>query len=192
MRKLLNSFIIASFLLGGGVSFAYDEGSASHKIEESGGPSDTAVRIYQLVRNPIFGTDRDKDSTMSANDVVLWDGVSDDGVTVNLAGVAGSIDSVAGVVVSATIPTSDVQGTASANAGRRNWGYIQTYGLGSAKFGGGVGIDVAGQAIRASSVPRYFVGANQTFATGNGIFGFAYDAEGTTNNASADVFVKNR
>lgn len=190
MKKLIYSFIIASFLFCGGVSFAYDEGVETHKIEESGGPAATAVRVYTLVRYPEINPVRpDGLRGISAGDVVVWDTVSDDGLTVNYLDRTGSTDSVAGVVVTDTIPTADVTGTASETAGRRNWGYIQTYGLNT-----NVQIEattVAGQSLIVHPTHNGWAMPADDDTVVSRVFGFAYDAE-SSDNADAEAFINIR
>lgn len=190
MKKLLYSFLIAFSLFAGGVGFAYDDGGLIANIESSGGYADDAIRIIQLVRYPEIDPRRpDGNVGISAGDVVVWDTVSDDGVTVNLIGVTGSIDSVAGVVVSATIPTADASGTAAQTTGRRNWGYIQTYGLNT-----NVQIEattVAGQSLIAHPTHNgYATPADDDTVVGR-VFGFAYDAE-SSDTAAGEAFINIR
>ena len=186
MKKLIYSFIITSFLLGGGVAFAYDDGGLVNKIESSGGYADDAVRVLQLVRYPEIDPNR---PSISAGDVVVWDTISDDGVTVNYLDKAGSVDSVAGVIVSATIPTADASGTAAQTTGRRNWGYMQTYGLNT-----NVQIEattVAGQSLTVHPTHNGFATPADDDTVVARVFGFAYDAE-SSDTAAGEAFINAR
>lgn len=185
MKKLLSLFAILSLVSG--MAFAYDEGTAPHRVDSVGGPADTPFRVYRLVRY----AQASKDAVgLSAGDVVVWDLVSDDGVTVNLSdavGLTGSSDAVAGVVVgnnsaiySTSIPSGDVGNTLSNDVGRRNWGYIQTEGLNTntnIEVTSG-GTATAGLGLRGSARPRY---ACAVQASGDaGSLGFSYDTQSST------------
>ena len=207
--KQLNkiSLVLALSVLFGivsGVGYAYDDGGVLHQTEKSGGTAADPVRVIQLVRNPMFtavgqaGGDATYSQSLSSGDVVLWDLISDDGVTVNIVGEGGisvSNDAVAGVVVSSTIRTADgVSQSAVADIGKRNWGYIQTYGYFS-----GAHVDAsaitAGDGLKASSTTRKagtgaWVGVNATGTGNNGSIGFAFDTSSSVGNA--EVFVRTR
>lgn len=198
MKKLFISLLAIASLIGGGLSYAYyDEGGnggAPNVKDTSGGPVGTPVRVYTLVRYPVFSPNV---PSLSAGDVVLWDTISDDGITINTMGEGGvtiSNDAVAGVVASLAIPTADVQGnTATQDVGRRNWGYIQTYGLNTDCNIDGTTITV-GQALIPSSVARKAsatVGANTNDISIANPLGFAFDATSTSANGRK-VFVRTR
>ena len=187
------------FGIGNGVNcFAYDDGGAVNLKENSGGATSDPVRVYQLVRYPETGANR---TTLSAGEVVIWDVISDDGVTVNspaAVGITTSTDAVAGVVVSSLgIPTADnVTGTAVTDMGKRNWGYIQTYGLCSSVMiepltGGNV---AAGQGLRASATRGYAsasrISVSLTDAPGS--LGFSYDAVATSPSSGNEAFIRTR
>lgn len=193
MKKLF-AFIATLALLGGVAFAAYDEGTAINNKEKSAGNPSTPVRVYQLVYYPEVHANV---ASISAGEVLFWDIISDDGVTVNRPAVltkstgATSADSVAGVAVGA-IPTCDTAAGASSSIGSRSWGYIQTYGPNSATL---VSSTVAaGQALEADPVnPGYAKGfLNQDASAGNAgsIFAFAYDA--VSSSGQAEVFIKNR
>lgn len=196
MKKLLVLVIALSLMLGGAVAFAYDEGGEINIKESSFGSASDPVRVYQLVRYPNFGPTIG--TSLSAGDVVIWDLISDDGVTVNIIGpgaISASNDAVAGVVVGA-IPTADNQASsAAADIGRRNWGYIQTYGLGSAYLDKGA--HTAGLGIRASTSARQagpisVATATTAVGAGYGSLGFAMDTCAAGTEAKTDVFIRCR
>lgn len=134
MRKVLVIFL-AVLLIG---SMAYgapdptgEKGTsqgtgAVGEIKGSGNYASDCYRTFRLVRNSETGADV---MHISPDSMVIWDTVSDDGVTVTLTTTSGD-SRVAGVAVS-NILTSDsgAGNTAVQDLGRRNWGYIQTYGL---------------------------------------------------------------
>lgn len=193
MRKLL---ILALVLLSSALAFAYSDDGQVNLKESSGGLASNPVRVYTLVRYPQSDPIGAK---LSAGDVVLWDTVSDDGVTVNVFGQAGSVDSVAGVVVSATILTQDGTGALSADTslGFRNWGYIQIYGFNdNAKVKGSgtttVSVTAGGPLCQDPNTARYAMLCTQAgIGASMPVFGFAYDAESSDNN-SAEIFIRNR
>jgi len=176
MKKFF-SLMTLSVLLVSGHAFAYeDDGNANSKRSIDGAPAWVGYREYQLVRYP-NNADLGTNTPLTAGDVVMWDCVSDDGVTVNLVGALHSSDSVAGVVVSQTIPSCETVGTtAQTDYGRRNWGYIQVRGICTYVNMVGGGVAIVGQTIKASDTAR---NADATVNTGTGtvrrILGFAYD-----------------
>ena len=174
MRKLRYLLLTLSLLTVSVGAFAYDgDGFASKKRQIEDAPASFPYREYQLVRY----AEMSKDGVgLSAGDVVVRDTVSKDGVTVGIAGTAGSVDGVVGVVVSKTIPTCDAGGLLlSTDFGRRNWGYIQVRGYCN-KVNINSGPAVAGGVLFASQQPRYATGST-ALITGDGTrsMGFAYN-----------------
>lgn len=194
MKKIYSFLLVATLLLGmGGVAFAYDDGGAVNVKETSGGSPADAVRVYQLVRYPAVDAGGPENS-LSAGDVVVWDTNSDDGVTVNSTHKATmSCDAVAGVVVS-TVLTGDVNSSTSSAAGdlgRKNWGYIQTYGYNASCKIAGV-VPFAGAPLCASPTDEHYAmtADSGTEAVRRRLLGFAYDTQAAT--GSAEVFVNTR
>lgn len=190
MKKFF-SLLLCALLIGGALpnAYAYNDGGNVNQKEVSGGSPSDPCRVYQLVRYGEVGVNM---PSLSSGDVVSWDVISDDGVSVNKGGYLStafvSADAVAGVVVSLTIPTADSTGTASESIGKRNWGYIQTYGLNtdcqvSAAMNAGEGL------IMSGSVPGFASPRGTVF--NQKVFGFAYDTE-TGSNGGAEVFINNR
>ena len=181
MKKFISLVAMLSFVSG--VAFAYDaDGNQNTKREMAGSPAWVPYREYQLVR---FGENAPNSTALSQGDVVLNDCVSDDGVSVGIVGAANSVDAVAGVVVSVTIPTADTVGTtAQTDYGRRNWGYIQKKGLCTKVnvIAGGA----AGTALVASDSLRCAT-AGTPGKAGYRALGFAYDASGAGN--ANDVYI---
>lgn len=187
MKKFYSIFLLGFILLAGN-SFAYDEGAKTHNIEDSTGPQDVPVRVYQLVRFPFSGVGN-IGVAVSAGDVLMWDTISDDGITVNILSElsATSLDAVAGVAVGA-IPTADVVGnTASLDTGRRNWGYVQTYGLNETVNQDGT--LVVGRAIGATLNRKCGNLADTGAGRTQRSLGFALDTQATSGNGNADVFI---
>lgn len=188
MKKLFLLLIIAASLFGGN-AFAYnDDGNVNIK-ETSGGSNADPVRVYMLVRYPEIQASANF-LALSAGDVVVWDTISDDGVTINRVQASGqSRDAVAGIVV-ATI-TADVASSSAVNdIGRKNWGYIQTYGIcTTAKTSSA--INFAGQNIAASNTSGFVTAIEQAAANNNAArLGFAYDTASA--GASVEVFINTR
>lgn len=190
MRKLFAALLVTALALGGGMAFAYDEGTEANVKLKGAGPGFSPVRVYQLVRYANQGNDV---ASLGNGDVVIWDPVSDDGVTIDLVGshtdISTSSDAVAGVVVG-TIPTSDLTGnTVSGDYGQRNWGYIQVYGLHT-----GVKVDAsdiaAGEGLRASATANRAGATDAPAGEGAGSLGFAFDAKAGGSNGTIEVFIR--
>lgn len=169
------------FGIASGVAFAYDEGSQRNtKLAHPGLDADP-IRVITLVR---YAESAQNELPISAGDVVIWDCLSDDGVTVGLLSSINSRDAVAGVAVG-TIPTAEVGGFSAVNdSGKRNWGYIQIKGLCTfvniAPTSG-----VVGSALVASATARN--ATTSTLQQGpSRTLGFAYDA---TSTGQSDAFI---
>ena len=184
MKSIKYFILVLSVLFGiasQNVSYAYNaDGNPNEKREIDGAMASVPYREYQLVRfaeNNLVGVQ------LTAGDVVVRDCVSDDGVTVGLAGTVGSTDAVVGVVVSPTIKTCDITGsTVITDFGRRNWGYIQVKGYcATVNITGGPAI--AGGTIIASATPRFatadYANAGTVDSSKGRSMGFAYDASVT-------------
>lgn len=186
MKKSISllTLVVLFGITGGNVSYASqpDDGNPASR-RETLAPGYIPYREYQLIR---YSQTKDGGGNLnlSAGDVVIWDTVSDDGVSVGLVGTVGSVDAVAGVVVSANILTNEVTGTAitpGIDYGRRNWGWIQVKGY-SQKVNITGGSASAGGALVASSTARYATGTVGEAAVAGAplrayrILGFAYDA----------------
>jgi hypothetical protein len=192
MKKFFVLFVIAALLVAGG-SVAY----AKPGIGQNGGDISTKAydwspeRTFRWVRFiPTVGAGKAADlPSLTADSIVIWDTVSDDGCTVTTTTTSND-PRVAGVVLYA-IETPDVVGQlVSADNGKRNWGWLQTYGkcevnmmtLGDSVAGGALGTgSTAGQC--ASYI------ASTTTGLTNGLAGFYYDA-GTAGATGVEAFLK--
>ena len=129
MRKAL--FISLAILLVAGIAFAATPGyrqspGQGDKLGQGGLQSDPG-KIFRLVRYvPAGGTANS--ATLSADSIVIWDCTSDDGVTVTTTTTSGDT-SVAGIVVKAALTPETLSNTAVQDIGKRNWTWLQTYGL---------------------------------------------------------------
>ena len=191
MRKLFLALFMALFVAT--PSFAFNDPEVQGLKEESNGTAADGVRVYRLVRNPITKAAGlpGPNGTMNSGDAVLWDTVSDDGVTVNYPsqlGITTSTDALAGVLVT-SIPTIDAVTTAAGALGKANWGYIQIYGKCYVSFDALGGGAVVGQGFRASLSDGNVVNAHSNGAGGS--FGFAYDTA-ASGGTGVEVFVHTR
>lgn len=177
MNRFLFLVIGLLVLVTGQAMATQSEGTvgANAKREIPGALGYVPYKEIQLVR---YAENKDAaGNDLSAGDVVVWDCVSDDGVTIALVGGTNSADAVAGVVVSTHIQTADSTGTTPGiDYGRRNWGWIQVRGFNTNVNMVGTAPG-AGGAIKASDTAR---NAERINITSNGgearIMGFAYDA----------------
>ena len=184
MKRIL--FLSLAILLMGGVAFAATPGS-----EQSPGvgdimgqgdlPSDPH-RIFRLVRWMPLSSAVDPANltafvTLTADSIVIWDLVSDDGVTVTVT--TTSYDSaVAGIVPIAILgPLTSGNGrTAIQDIGARNWGWLQTYGKAQVDLGAEA-IATAGSAMGCDDTTggaALFYPSTSNAAL-NGKAGFFYD-----------------
>lgn len=166
--------VLALLVMASGVAHAYSEGSASPSEKRgTGAPGYVPYKEVQLIR---FAENAPNAVGLSAGDVVLWNTVSDDGVTVMLAASGVSVDAVAGVIVSPIIGTAETVGTTPGiDYGRRNWGYMQVRGY-CPTVNITSGPDSAGGALYASTTARYATGQSATYSDVSRSMGFAYDA----------------
>lgn len=176
MKKYIFS-LLALLMLASGVAVAQqNEGTvgANTKREIPGALGYVPYKEIQLVRYPV--NLNAGGNNLSAGDVVVWDAVSDDGVTINLITSAVSTDAVAGVVVSTIIETADSVGTTPGmDYGRRNWGWMQVRGY-CPTVNITSGPDSAGGVIVASKTARYATGPTIGWNRTQRPMGFAYDA----------------
>lgn len=174
MKKYIIAVVALLVLATGSLAHAYSEGTASPSAKrQTNAPGYVPYKEVQLVR---FGANEPDAVGLSAGDVVLWDTVSDDGVTIMLAASTVSTDAVAGVVVSPTIGTVETVGTTpGVDYGRRNWGFVQVKGYcPTVNITGGPVL--AGGAIFASGTARYATKSATVYNASNRTMGFAYDA----------------
>lgn len=198
MKKIIALALFLG-LVYGGVAFATSTPESAGYIKRSvGGGQDQPTRGYVLVRNPVLN-DGTITGIISVGSAVVWDTTSDDGVTVQLTTTSGD-NAFAGIAVT-SIPTSDNANCAylSDDIGRRNWGYIQVYGMyeRARVTAGGTNGHTAGYGFITSSdkgAITFGVVANSdadnALLMAQGCGGFFYDAASTTA-TTAEVFIKN-
>jgi hypothetical protein len=153
-------------------------------------------KIFRLVRYNGGSSIGANAIALSVGSIVIWDTTTGDGVTVTTTTTSGDIR-VAGLVVGSALLTQE-NGTysnlVSADMGRRNWGFIQTYGKSLAlwqTYGGGTSITGGTNHFGTSTQ----AGAANSFtqsATVNGIAGFTMIAtpSAQADSSSVDVFLK--
>lgn len=201
MKKIIALVLIS--LLIGGVAFA-NIGTPAYRItpgigeiknNDQGGTQSDPTKTFRMVRYAAKGVATDGNKhPLSADHLAVWDTVSDDGVTVTTSVVSGDT-SIAGVVTLLILtPDSGTYGnTAVQDRGRRNWGWIQTYGLCQISVDSVSGIASAGTAFgNSGKEPGEAAGYDTTInATGTkaGCAGFAYDA-GAKNANNVEAFVR--
>lgn len=166
-----------------------------------GARQDEPTRVYKLVRNPNRGANGVGEATgFASNDVVVYDVISDDGITVNYT--TTSCDNTVAGIVAMTIPSGDngtLPTSAADDIGRRNWGYIIVHGPAVAKVttGGGTGGHSAGDPWFTSTDTGAAAGLQSMTNIGatNAVQkklgargGFFYDAA-VTADSTAQVFV---
>lgn len=196
MKKMLNLFLLAGLLLVSTSSFAYNDPTfqAQIKMQTVGQKQGEPVREVKFVR---FAS-RDANATsILSGDVVVYDTVSDDGVTVTRSIVSGDC-SIAGIAATTILSADGSAVSAFDDAGRRNWGWVVVHGPMTANItAGGTNAHAARDPFYTSrdegriSGPQTGDGAPQAavlrMATSTG--GFFMDAA-VASETTADVFVK--
>lgn len=200
MRQIKALVLGLAILLSSSVVMAYDDPTIAGWENKSKLAQQvrqgTQVTVLKLVRNANEGNDA---TSIASQDIVVYDTVSDDGITVALTTTSAD-GAIAGVAVT-SIPTSDTAGSTSAqaDAGLRNWGWILVHGKTNAKTGtGGANNAQTGDPFitstdsgavttfpnRTSNVPVTAAGGQKLTNTGG--FFLDNDAQGT----SSEVFVQ--
>ena len=183
MKKIL-SFLMAILLMSG-IAFAAQPGNRTSPgigdIMGNGGVPSDPHRIFRLVRCVPASGSADI-TTISANSIVIWDTTSADGVTVTTT--TNSCDSrVAGVLVVSALTPESLGKTAAEAIGRRNWTWLQTYGLCTVDLSAETSVNTAGKAIgtsRSAYNAGEFCAADQTSSSYQGKAGFVVTAASTT------------
>lgn len=171
----------------------------------TGSTQDNPTRVYILVRyaSRDGGVGTNNAPTLAAGSAVIWDLISDDGVTIKTTTTSGD-PAFAGIVTTAILSAETANTSfASDDNGKRNWGYIQTYGPVTAKVvAGGTNANAAGNFFITSRDEGAITTAETAIGTAStdilnaarisgsrgGIFYNAGDGTSTT----ATVFVKSR
>jgi len=135
MKKVFSILLVA--LLIAGVAFASPGNQVSPgagDIVAKHGAMSTPDRTFRLVRFMPPARALAYSPSLTKDSIVIWDTVSQDGVTVTTTTTSGDCR-VAGIAV-VTFLTPEVLGkTASDDMNGRSWGWIQTYGLCNMRIG---------------------------------------------------------
>lgn len=201
---------VAAFLYCG-VAFAIDAPPDPGIILRVEGTSaDTSTRVYKLVRfasNILTGSVQ----TISAGEAVVYDTISDDGITIARTTISGD-GSFAGIAVTSIVTNDHTTGVSAADdAGNENWGYIIIHGpVAALQMGGSnaaavgdpfitsrdngaitslerTSYDASGSGLTASTAIYNNAARQSKAASAKG--GFFMDAP-TDNNSRVDVFVE--
>jgi len=196
MTKRIIALLFVALLIGG-VAFAATPGNRVSPgvgyIPEQGGTISDAQKTFRMVRYmPASATNNS--ATLSADTIVIWDLTSDDGITVTTSTTSGDT-AVAGIIANAAL-TPDfgaIGRTAKQDRNKRNWTWLQTYGLADVYLADTGNLTVKG-AFGTSTVAGEAQG-NITWgsATGTvqGVAGFAYDTAGPGDGITTyEVFVR--
>ena len=184
--------IMFALLLGATVSYA---ATAGNKLDPGKGNivkktfDWTAEKTFRLVRYvPAAGTQNA--ATLDQYSIVVWDTVSDDGVTVTTTTTSGS-NAVAGIIVQNALTPPALGLSAQDDAGKRNWTWLQTYGYSKtiAENGGLLGVgDTFGTSTTAGKSNVFVLGTTTVGVRGDA--GFAYDTATGDGSTTSEVFVK--
>ena len=191
IRKILSLVLVT--LLVAGVAFAATPGfrlsPGIGEIPIQGGTQSSPGKIFRMVRYvPTSGGLNN--TTVSANSLVVWDVISDDGVTVTLSTTSGAT-AVAGILAQQCLTPATLGNTAAVDRGKRNWTWLQTHGLAAVDLATDSAIG-AGSAFGTSlerGIGTGWPGIGATLGPTNvGKAGFVYDAV-TAGGTDVEVFL---
>lgn len=155
MRKyLIIALTLLTTVFGGGIAFALDLPANEGMIKRiQGARQSTPTRVYKLVRSSMRTA---TSGTISIGSAVVYDTVSDDGITVRMTTTSAD-PAFAGIVVTLISPDPTANGaTAADEEGKTNWGYIQVHGPTTATVNAG---GTNGQAAGATFITSRDSGA---------------------------------
>lgn len=162
----------------------------------TGGRASKAVKVYKLVR---YAEQGENAVPLASGEVVVWDTISDDGVTIDVTTTSAD-GAIAGICVT-SFETADVAGPADNQEGRRNWGFIQVHGpaLAYVNRGGGnnhaagdpfITSEDSGAVTRFEAAnATYLNGATTTTQNRSRSGGFFMDASTSSGDDRVDVFI---
>lgn len=125
MKKPISWLLFSLLILSSGIAFA------DTQIDEGQGKDTSKVIFFvgRYARTTAIGTNG---NMISKDRVVVWDKVSDDGVTIDYSTTSGDLLNV-GVAMD-DIPGSSRDNTAALDLSSPNWGRIQTWGKHASVF----------------------------------------------------------
>lgn len=193
----LFAFALAFLMMIGGAMAATPGNQQSPGIGEikgQGKPVYEAHRTFRLVRYVPASGNNDS-ATLGKYAIVIWDILSDDGITVTTTTTSGDT-TVAGITPVDTL-TPDINtlgNTATADEGNRNWTWIQTYGKALVNWESGGGAATAGGAFGTAATAgraNTFTFATTAGSNVNGIAGFVYNTvSGASDGEDTSVFLR--
>jgi len=197
MKKLIVALMIAALLIPAGFAMARtgldkDSGTIGQKSYDW-----SPERTFRWVRYiPSANDGRANATTLTADSIVIWDVVSDDGVTVTTTTTSGD-NAVAGVIPNAMLtPESDtlIGAGADDSYGSRNWGWLQTYGKADVvvQVNGYVAVDEGFGTGTVQGRANTFTWGYDSVTNGikRGHAGFAYDAISGSESTTGQVFLR--
>ena len=190
MRKYIA--ILLAVLLMAGTAFAATPGRdlspGKGDIMGNVGRYDfDAHKTFRLVRY-VPADNSAVSTTLTANSLVIWDTTSDDGVTVTTTATSANA-AVAGIIVQQALTPQTLGNTATQDYAKRNWTWLQTYGLATAALADDEGVVAAGSPIAIGADKGTVTGYNSAISPFGASCGFAYDdiaASGT----DSEVFLR--
>lgn len=197
MKKIFILVLIALFVATTAFAYIIPSPGIGDKMGQGKFPSDPH-KTFRLVRYvPLAGASvqaTNVENAASVDSVMIWDTASDDGVTVTLCALSGDTR-VAGVAA-VTILTPEVGtlgNTAAEDIGKRNWGWIQTYGPAEvstdASTAGGEGDALAASGSIGYAGSTAFDNASAK-AKQSGFMGFYMNEGSAASGTNVKVFLK--
>lgn len=179
MKKIISIFLVALLVAGSAFAatpgFRLSPGIGENKTSVQGGQQSDPGKTFRLVRYvPPSGSSAS--TTLVTESIVVYDVISDDGVTVTTS--TTSYDSaVAGIIVQAALTPETLGNTAAQDRGKRNWTWLQTHGLAQVRVHAD-GPVTAGDALSvggtAGEACEFLASASSSGLNGNA--GFFYDS----------------
>lgn len=197
MKKLLSLVLLSLLMMG--IAFGatpgyrqspgtgYSVAPGVGEIRGSGKYISEPHRTFRLVR--YVPASSGYETSLTAESIVIWDSTSDDGVTITTT--ATSYDSrVAGITANIALTHEAWGNTAAEDVGKRNWTWLQTYGLAEVRVAGAGAMkvgDALGTSVYHGEAGNFVASATNPQVQGNA--GFWLD-NGTAAANNVEVFLK--
>ena len=186
--------ITPGYRLGPGVGFRPDSGKYPQDPHKT-------FRLVRYVQGHIIGdavlTNVEDGGILSEDSIVIWHTSFDDGVTVTTIGIS-SDSRVAGIIARAVHgqETDNLGDTATRDVGKKNWTFLQTYGLAEVRLASTDSVsegDAMGTSIEAGKATWFTgtvgeLGAKEV-SHNQGYAGFFYDSA-SASATDVQVFLK--